>query len=121
MLIKFLHAIVELRKPKGKFDAQLHQNLKSLKSHQVELPNETPVPPCLTLEINSTLYVGRFSNTLTDEELKGAFEVYGEVEAARVVYQPSFDDAPKVSRGYGFVKFSKEEDALKAVEGMKEG
>ena len=69
----------------------------------------------LISEINSTVYVGRFGSTITDEDLRATFEAYGDVDAARVVYQPSLNDAPKISRGYGFVRFAREDDAQKAA------
>jgi RNA recognition motif-containing protein len=37
------------------------------------------------------------------------------LEFARVIYQPSFNDAPKVSRGYGFVKYVNEENTHIAI------
>jgi len=73
---------------------------------------------CLISEINSTVYVGRFGSSITDDDLRATFETYGDVDAARVVYQPSLNDMPKISRGYGFVRFAREEDAQKAAQAL---
>jgi RNA recognition motif-containing protein len=59
--------------------------------------------------------VGRFSNTLTNQSFRAAFEPYGQLDYAEIVYEPNFNDGPRVSRGYGFVKYTREEDAKKAL------
>jgi len=60
------------------------------------------------------LIVNFLPPSVTSASLKEIFSAYGTVEEANVV----FDRVSKVSRGYGFVKFSTEESAQHAVEMM---
>ena len=46
------------------------------------------------------IYVGNLPYSITDDELKGLFEAYGQVASARVV----MDRATGQSKGFGFVE-----------------
>lgn len=60
------------------------------------------------------LYVGNLAPDIQEEDLRSAFGEFGEVTDAKVVRTgPS---GP--SRGFGFVRFAKREDALLAVSKM---
>jgi RNA recognition motif-containing protein len=60
------------------------------------------------------LYVSNLSYTLTDDELRGAFEAYGAVSSARVIT----DRETGRSRGFGFVEMPNNAEATAAIEGM---
>ena len=62
------------------------------------------------------IYVGNFGYDVTDNDLKAAFEAYGEVESARVIMDR---DAGR-SKGFGFVEMPDKEEALKAIEALNE-
>ena len=64
--------------------------------------------------MNRKLFVGGLPWATTDEGLSKAFEEYGEVEEANVVYER---DSGR-SRGFGFVTFTSEEAARAAQEAM---
>jgi len=57
------------------------------------------------------LYVGGLNWDTTDEGLRQAFEVAGEVIEAKVIK----DRETGRSRGFGFVTFSQEQDATAAI------
>lgn len=58
------------------------------------------------------LYVGNLSYDVTADDLRAAFEKYGEIVDVTVLV---FEDTGK-SRGFGFVEYANEEDAQKALE-----
>ncbi len=60
------------------------------------------------------IFIGGLSYDLTDDELKVAFEAYGEVESATIIV----DRDSGRSKGFGFVEMSEKEEALKAIEGL---
>jgi RNA recognition motif-containing protein len=64
------------------------------------------------LEVN--IYVGNLSYQITDEELRAAFENYGEVSSARII-KDKFTDK---SKGFGFVEMPLETDAGTAINQM---
>jgi len=72
-----------------------------------EAVDETAVDP-------TKLIVNFLPATVTSVSLKELFAPYGTVEEANVVA----DRITKVSRGYGFVKYSTEESAQRAIEMM---
>lgn len=57
------------------------------------------------------IYVGNLPYSVKSEELREAFEPYGTVTAAEVI----FDRRTKRSRGYGFVEMSDDEARRKAI------
>lgn len=65
--------------------------------------------------IDTCLYIGNIDKRLSEDRLRSAFEVHGELEYCFIVYEPhSGLDAsrgqPKQSRGYGFAKYKNPED-----------
>jgi len=58
------------------------------------------------------LYVGGLEWGIRDDALREAFEVHGEVTEAKVI----LDRETGRSRGFGFVTFSSDDDAEKALE-----
>lgn len=64
------------------------------------------------------IYVGNLSYQVNNEELRQAFEQFGEVQSANVV----IDKATGRSKGFGFVEMpdrAKGEEAIKALDGAK--
>jgi RNA recognition motif-containing protein len=60
------------------------------------------------------LYVGSLSWDTTDDNLRQAFGEFGDVTDARVI----IDRQTGRSRGFGFVTFAREADAMTAMERM---
>ncbi|OGV42077.1 MAG: RNA-binding protein [Lentisphaerae bacterium GWF2_57_35] len=59
------------------------------------------------------IYVGNLSYQATDEDLRKAFEVFGQVTTARVIR----DKETGRARGFGFVEMATDEEGTKAIEG----
>ena len=62
------------------------------------------------------IYVGNLSFDTTEEELKAAFEVFGKVEAARIL-KDKYTGRPK---GFGFVEMSNDAEAQAAITELNE-
>ena len=62
------------------------------------------------------LYVGNLLYQLTDEQLKEAFDPFGEVVSAKVIR----DRESGRSRGFGFVEMPNNEEAQAAIDNVKE-
>jgi RNA recognition motif-containing protein len=60
------------------------------------------------------IYVGNLSYEVTEEDLKEAFEVFGEVETVKVLK----DHDTGRSKGFGFVEMSNNADAQSAIEAL---
>ena len=60
------------------------------------------------------IYVGNLSYEVTEEELKEAFEVFGEVETVKVIK----DNDTGRSKGFGFVEMSNNANAQSAINGL---
>ena len=60
------------------------------------------------------LFVGNLPFTMADADLNTIFSAYGTVTSANVV----IDKFSKRSKGFGFVEFESEEDAMKAMEAL---
>ena len=60
------------------------------------------------------IYVGNLSPDTTDDDLRQAFEVFGQVETANVIK----DKFSGESRGFGFVEMPSKDDAQKAIDDM---
>ena len=60
------------------------------------------------------LYVGDLSYDVTKERLTDMFKEFGEITEAVVIV----DRETNRSKGFGFVTFTKEEDAAKAIKGL---
>lgn len=57
------------------------------------------------------MYVGNIPYNATEEDLKGLFSEYGEIESLKII-QDQFTDR---SKGFGFIEMVNEEDAKKAI------
>lgn len=62
------------------------------------------------------IYVGNLSWNTNDDELRGAFEAFGEVSSAKVI----MDRETGRSRGFGFVEMPDDSAAKQAIEGMND-
>ena len=60
------------------------------------------------------IYVGNLSFDVTDDELKEAFEAFGQVTSANIIK----DKFSGNSRGFGFVEMPQKEEAEAAIEGL---
>jgi len=60
------------------------------------------------------LFIGNLPFTMADADLSTIFSAYGTVTSANVV----IDKFSKRSKGFGFVEFESEEDAMKAMEAL---
>ncbi|XP_021890103.1 glycine-rich RNA-binding protein 4, mitochondrial [Carica papaya] len=63
---------------------------------------------------NNKLFVAGLSWSLDEKSLKDAFSSFGEVTEVRIIYNK---DTGR-SRGFGFVHFSAEDDAVRAKDAM---
>jgi RNA recognition motif-containing protein len=60
------------------------------------------------------IYVGNILRSLTEAELKLAFEAFGTVQSAAIIKDKLTGD----SRGFGFVEMPNREEAQKAIAGL---
>ena len=60
------------------------------------------------------IYVGNLSHEATEDNLKEAFEVFGEVNKVRVIK----DNFTGRSKGFGFVEMPDKAEAQAAIEGL---
>jgi len=60
------------------------------------------------------IYVGNLSHELAEEELREAFEEFGEVTSAKIIT----DRYSGVSRGFGFVEMPTKSEAQAAISGL---
>ena len=60
------------------------------------------------------IYVGNLSPKTTEEELRQAFEEFGDVDSAKVIK----DNFTGKSRGFGFVEMPNQAEAQAAIAGM---
>jgi RNA recognition motif-containing protein len=60
------------------------------------------------------LFVGSLSYNVNDDQLKEAFEAFGNVVSAKVI----MDRETNRSKGFGFVEFSTDDEAQAAIKGM---
>jgi RNA recognition motif-containing protein len=58
------------------------------------------------------IYVGNLSNDLTEDQLKQAFTVYGEVKSVNIIKDKITGEA----RGFGFVEMPSKEQAAAAIQ-----
>jgi RNA recognition motif-containing protein len=57
------------------------------------------------------IYVGNLSNSVSENDLREAFQAFGEVEKTAVIK----DKFSGESRGFGFVEMPNREEAMKAI------
>lgn len=62
------------------------------------------------------IYAGNLSYDLTENELKQAFEAFGEVESAKIIK----DTDTGRSKGFGFVEMPDNAQAQAAIDGLNE-
>jgi len=62
------------------------------------------------------IYVGNLAYEVTEEDLKEAFEVFGEVEVVKVLK----DNYTGRSKGFGFVEMSNNADAQSAIDDLND-
>ncbi len=60
------------------------------------------------------IYVGNLAYRLSEDELRSAFEAYGEVDAVRIIT----DRETGRSKGYGFVEMPDDSKAQEAIDGL---
>ncbi len=60
------------------------------------------------------VYVGNLSYDLSEEDLKTAFEEYGEVTSAKIIS----DRYSGRSKGFGVIEMSSDDEAKAAIEGL---
>jgi len=60
------------------------------------------------------IYVGNLSNQTTEDDLRQAFEAFGQVESVNIIK----DRFSGESRGFGFVEIPSKQEAQKAIEEM---
>lgn len=62
------------------------------------------------------IFVGNLSYQATDEDLRAAFEAYGQVSSASVI----IDKFTGKSRGFGFVEMPNAEEGQRAIQALNE-
>lgn len=60
------------------------------------------------------LYVGNLSYEVTEEDLRQAFEPFGQIESAVIIK----DKISGQSKGFGFVEFPSQADGQSAIDGL---
>jgi len=60
------------------------------------------------------IYVGNLSYQMTEDDLRAAFEAFGDVDSANIIT----DRNSGRSKGFGFVEMPNEEQAMAAIEGL---
>jgi RNA recognition motif-containing protein len=60
------------------------------------------------------IYAGNLSHDVTDDDLRQAFEAFGEVESVNIL-KDRFTGEPK---GFGFIEMKSEDEAKAAIEAM---
>jgi len=75
--------------------------------------DQTPVGEEQAID-KSNLFVSNFSWDKDEEDLRGLFVEYGEIEDVRLI----MDRETWRSRGFWFVKFVNEDDAERAIEAL---
>ena len=62
------------------------------------------------------IYVGNLSSELTEEELRLAFEPFGQVDSAAIIK----DKYSGASKGFGFVEMASKDEGQAAIDGLNE-
>jgi cold-inducible RNA-binding protein len=68
----------------------------------------------LQKEIRMNIYVGNLSNEVTEEDLKQAFETFGEVESVKIIK----DKYTNRSKGFGFVEMTDKAEGQSAIDDL---
>jgi len=62
------------------------------------------------------IYVGNLSHEVTEEELRLAFEPFGQVDSAAIIK----DKYSGASKGFGFVEMASKDEGQAAIDGLNE-
>jgi cold-inducible RNA-binding protein len=62
------------------------------------------------------IYVGNLSHEVNEEDLREAFEAFGQVETVKVI----LDNDTGRSKGFGFVEMSNSSDAQSAIKALND-
>jgi len=62
------------------------------------------------------IYIGNLSHEVTEEDLKQAFEAFGEVESVKIIK----DKYTNRSKGFGFVEMPDNANAQSAINDLKD-
>ena len=62
------------------------------------------------------IYVGNLSHEVKEEDLKKAFESFGQVETVKIIS----DNYTGRSKGFGFVEMSSNSEAQSAIDGLND-
>jgi cold-inducible RNA-binding protein len=68
----------------------------------------------LQKEIRMNIYVGNLSYEITEEDLRMAFEPFGQVESAAIIK----DKYSGQSKGFGFVEMASKAEGQSAIDGL---
>ena len=68
------------------------------------------------METSMNIYVGNLSYDAKEDDLRNAFEAFGEADASRIIT----DRDSGRSKGFGFVEMPNDEEARKAIESLNE-
>jgi cold-inducible RNA-binding protein len=68
----------------------------------------------LQKEIRMNIYVGNLSHETNEDDLKKAFESFGQVESANIIK----DKFSRESKGFGFVEMPSKTEGQSAIEGL---
>ena len=60
------------------------------------------------------IYVGNLSKDVSEDDLRNAFEVYGEVSSSKIIK----DIFTQESKGFGFIEMPEQTKALEAISGL---
>ena len=62
------------------------------------------------------IYIGNFSNDVTEEDLRAAFEAFGQVTEVKLIK----DKFTGASRGFAFVEMPSKKEAAEAMDGIRD-
>jgi RNA recognition motif-containing protein len=65
-------------------------------------------------ETTINIYVGNLSFSVTEDDLRAAFQAYGTVDKAAIIK----DKMSGQPRGFGFVEMPNKDEAVKAISGL---
>ena len=65
-------------------------------------------------EIRLNIYIGNLSNEVTEEDLRLAFEAFGQVESVNIL-KDKYSGQPK---GFGFVEMASKTEGQSAIDGL---
>ncbi len=60
------------------------------------------------------IYIGNLSQEVTEDDLRGAFETFGQITSVRIIK----DRFSGESRGFGFIEMPAKQEAISAMENL---